>query len=232
MLQPRWELSLSYSLTTNRVENPAEIESCKVNLFTIFEHRSHIFHGLTCVFLYSIRCERPKTVATAPPPMIAVFFRALLNAIGPAEESKVQWADRAGTTGGYKAAVRQVIMWRRHASWREGGGEGWRGGVKCAKKPREESSREDAEECVFIPPVVQDECKLLQTVTMTWHHVNTLHILVYSSSFVLFGSETMSNTKRKEERSFLYLKAGTDKYFTFCLEKWLQTFTFTQSSLD
>lgn len=39
---------------------------------------------LTCVFLYSMSCERPKTVATAPPPTIAVCFRAFLNAMAPA----------------------------------------------------------------------------------------------------------------------------------------------------
>lgn len=39
---------------------------------------------LTCLFLYSISCGRPKVATTATPPRMAVRFRAFLNAMaGP-----------------------------------------------------------------------------------------------------------------------------------------------------
>lgn len=44
---------------------------------------------LTCFFLYSISCDRPNAVATAPPPRMAVRFRAFLNAmVDPAWEGE------------------------------------------------------------------------------------------------------------------------------------------------
>jgi len=55
--------------------HPAELESCSSPTFRWGEGQ------LTCVFLYSISCERPKTAASDPPPMIAVRFTAFLNAI-------------------------------------------------------------------------------------------------------------------------------------------------------
>ena len=56
--------------------------------------------GLTCVLLYSTTCDRPNAAATAPPPMIAVCFRAFLNAIGPAEKVKCSEGHGAGTLVG------------------------------------------------------------------------------------------------------------------------------------
>lgn len=53
------------------------VKILKVSLTALYQ--------LTCVFLYSINCERPKNVAAAPPPMSTVCFSAFLNAIGPAD---------------------------------------------------------------------------------------------------------------------------------------------------
>lgn len=53
------------------------------------KHLTERHKVITCVFLYSISCDRPNTAATAPPPRIAVRFRAFLNAIlGPTEKVK------------------------------------------------------------------------------------------------------------------------------------------------
>lgn len=60
--------------------------------------------GLTCVLLYSTTCDRPKAVATAAPPTIAVRFRAFLNAIGPAGKVKCSEETEPGRLG-YEAVT-------------------------------------------------------------------------------------------------------------------------------
>lgn len=68
--------------------------------------------SLTCFFLYSISCERPNTVATAPPLRIAVLFRTFLNAMaGP--EKTVKCGEEAEQTdpGAERCASPREGVW-------------------------------------------------------------------------------------------------------------------------